>query len=77
MKVYPYKVIKSMILQWVFIRLFGAIPGPMVYGKISDMACFHWNTNCGVTGNCNYYLSKTLSNYMFVTCATERVSLLL
>jgi len=60
-------------IQWIFVRLFGAIPGPLIYGKIADLACLNRSRKCDVTGSCRLYDNNSLSNYMFFTCLSERV----
>jgi len=64
----------SLGIQWVFFRLLGMIPGPLVYGQIFDSACTQWGSfsmTCASShssGHCSFYNSATLRNYMiFVT----------
>ncbi|MEE6458874.1 hypothetical protein FKM82_000452 [Ascaphus truei] len=48
-------------VQWLFIRLLGSIPGPILFGVIIDSTCILWNVNeCGIKGACwTYNNSKT------------------
>ena len=48
-------------LQSAIYRLFGSIPGPLLFGAIIDLACVEWDYNCGVRGNCWIYDNDKLS----------------
>ncbi|CAD5122759.1 DgyrCDS11167 [Dimorphilus gyrociliatus] len=37
--------------QWIFIRLLGTIPGPIILGKIFDTDCLQWESRCGSKGS--------------------------
>lgn len=40
------------------------IPGPLVYGIITDAACLIWEESCGRRGNCWVYDSTKFKNYL-------------
>jgi len=57
----------SMGLQWVILRIFGSIPGPIVLGKLMDMACLVWQEDdCDEQGSCWIYDNRLLWNAMFI-----------
>jgi len=60
-------------IQWFFIRMFGAIPGPLCYGWVTTNACILTETTCERVGVCRLYDEKSLSLNMFLLCAVERV----
>lgn len=41
--------------QMNFVRLFGAIPGPIIYGALLDQTCILWSSKCGGKGFCLEY----------------------
>ncbi|XP_059500706.1 solute carrier organic anion transporter family member 4C1-like isoform X2 [Stegostoma tigrinum] len=46
----------SLGIQWLFVRILGTIPGPILFGTVIDMSCILWNKNeCGVQGACWTY----------------------
>ncbi|XP_067885866.1 solute carrier organic anion transporter family member 4C1-like isoform X2 [Heterodontus francisci] len=46
----------SLGIQWVFVRLLGAIPGPILFGTVIDESCVLWNEDdCGGKGACWTY----------------------
>ena len=54
-------------LQWVILRIFGSIPGPIVLGKLMDMACLVWQEDdCDEVGSCWIYDNSLLWNAMFI-----------
>ncbi|GMR49026.1 hypothetical protein PMAYCL1PPCAC_19221, partial [Pristionchus mayeri] len=42
-------------LTWTFLRLFGFIPGGILFGWIIDKSCLHWGEKCGLPTNCLVY----------------------
>lgn len=48
-------------LQSILGRLLGFIPGPILFGKLIDMACKLWQSNCDNNGSCFFYNKKTMS----------------
>ncbi|XP_064652498.1 solute carrier organic anion transporter family member 4C1-like [Lineus longissimus] len=57
----------ALAVQWVFIRFFGTIPGPLLFGGTVDNSCNVWQNKCGTRGSCWHYdsfkfgLTMTLS----------------
>ena len=52
-------------LQSSFGRVFGSIPGPLLFGAIFDTACIKWQDVCGRRGNCWIYNNVELSRGAF------------
>ena len=48
-------------LQSAIWRIFGAIPGPILFGLLFDAACLEWQDDCGRRGNCWVYNNDQLS----------------
>ncbi|XP_065312629.1 solute carrier organic anion transporter family member 4C1-like isoform X2 [Gordionus sp. m RMFG-2023] len=59
----------AMGIQWVFVRLLGSIPGPIIFGKIIDLNCLLWDIPYPMDqvhnpsfifeyGSCNLYNNK-------------------
>ncbi|XP_048736625.2 solute carrier organic anion transporter family member 4A1-like [Ostrea edulis] len=43
-------------IQWVFVRLLGMIPGPVLVGWVLDRSCLLWSGgSCGSSGSCLLY----------------------
>ena len=49
-------------------RLFGSIPGPLLFGGVIDIACVEWEYNCGIRGNCWIYDNDKLSSNAIALC---------
>ncbi|XP_054164675.1 solute carrier organic anion transporter family member 74D-like, partial [Oppia nitens] len=45
--------------------IFAWIPGPLVYGAITNSACKVWEKKCGQTGNCLVYDTDKFKNRLF------------
>ncbi|XP_069748469.1 solute carrier organic anion transporter family member 4C1-like isoform X2 [Narcine bancroftii] len=46
----------SLGIDWVFVRLLGAIPGPIIFGTVIDKSCVLWDVDdCGNQGACWTY----------------------
>ncbi|GCC30041.1 solute carrier organic anion transporter family member 4C1-like [Chiloscyllium punctatum] len=46
----------SLGIQWLFVRILGTIPGPILFGTVIDLSCVLWNMDaCGVKGACWTY----------------------
>ncbi|GMT20381.1 hypothetical protein PFISCL1PPCAC_11678, partial [Pristionchus fissidentatus] len=45
-------------VNWTFLRLFGFIPGGILFGWIIDKSCLHWGEECALTTNCLVYDPK-------------------
>ena len=51
-------------IQSAIYRVFGTIPGPLVFGALFDAACLQWQDPCeGDRGNCWIYNNMKLSIY--------------
>lgn len=48
-------------LQSIMFRVFGNIPGPLLFGTIFDSACTLWQYNCGRKGECWVYSNSDIS----------------
>eukprot|EP00731_Ephydatia_muelleri_P010124 Em0005g710a len=48
-------------LQSIIFRVFGNIPGPLLFGAIFDSACTLWQYNCGSKGECWVYSNSDIS----------------
>ncbi|XP_078070846.1 solute carrier organic anion transporter family member 4C1-like [Mustelus asterias] len=43
-------------IQWLFVRILGTIPGPILFGTVIDISCVLWNEDaCGQKGACWTY----------------------
>ena len=51
-------------LQSAILRIFGAVPGPLLFGALLDLACAMWQQECGHRGNCWIYHNDRLSIYV-------------
>ncbi|XP_069105648.1 solute carrier organic anion transporter family member 4A1-like [Argopecten irradians] len=64
-------------IQWVIAKCLGFIPGPILFGKLIDMACVYWQDDCGDEGSCILYDNETLSyHFLAVTVVGRALSLL-
>uniref|UniRef100_A0A8C4RZH6 Solute carrier organic anion transporter family member n=1 Tax=Erpetoichthys calabaricus TaxID=27687 RepID=A0A8C4RZH6_ERPCA len=55
-------------VQWIFIRLLGSIPGPIILGAAMDYSCILWVVNaCGMKGACwaydNHQMALSLMDF--------------
>ena len=50
-------------------RLFGTIPGPIIFGVIFDSTCIFWQEDCGRRGNCWLYDNAALSRRAVILAA--------
>ena len=48
--------------QFVFMKLLGYIPSPVLFGAVVDKSCLLWGESCGVRGACSQYSVADLSN---------------
>ncbi|XP_069481560.1 solute carrier organic anion transporter family member 4C1 [Ambystoma mexicanum] len=61
-------------VQWLFVRLLGAIPGPILFGITIDSACILWNIEpCGGKGACWTYNNDRMSNLLIAMSASCKV----
>lgn len=56
-------------IQSAIFRVFGSIPGPLLFGVVIDTACVDWNTECGIRGNCWVYDNQRLGLNALAFCA--------
>uniref|UniRef100_K1RCR9 Solute carrier organic anion transporter family member n=1 Tax=Magallana gigas TaxID=29159 RepID=K1RCR9_MAGGI len=64
-------------VQWLFLRLLGTTPGPLILGSIIDSACQVWQEVCGETGSCWVYKKTDMGVKMFIWwCLTKFLSVL-
>lgn len=65
----PYRVVAddqrslALGLQSAIWRIFGTIPGPLIFGALFDSSCLQWQDECGNRGNCWIYDNRSLSIY--------------
>lgn len=52
-------------LQWLFLCMFGSMPGPVVFGAFIDKTCILWEETCSGRGSCLEYNNELLS-YLLV-----------
>ncbi|XP_014662179.1 PREDICTED: solute carrier organic anion transporter family member 4A1-like [Priapulus caudatus] len=52
--------------QWLYIRLLGTIPAPVIFGSLIDMTCSWWSDNCDEesSGSCYFYDNHQMSMNM-------------
>ena len=53
-------------LQSCLWRVFGSVPGPILFGVLFDSACLFWQRDCGRRGNCWVYDNSVLSTRVMV-----------
>ncbi|XP_060078688.1 solute carrier organic anion transporter family member 4A1-like [Ylistrum balloti] len=64
-------------IQWVVAKCLGFIPGPILFGKLIDMACVYWQDDCGDEGSCILYDNEKLSyHFLAITVVGKALSLL-
>ncbi|XP_078492244.1 solute carrier organic anion transporter family member 4A1 [Ciona intestinalis] len=51
-------------VKFVILRVVGSIPGPILFGRVLDLACVVWSSECGEQGFCQLYKNVTLSSNM-------------
>ena len=47
-------------LQSSIWRIFGTVPGPLLFGLLFDFSCEYWQFECGRRGNCWVYNNRQL-----------------
>ena len=59
----------ALAVQSVIFRIFGSIPGPILFGVLVDSGCVYWQTECGRRANCWVYDNNLLAvrAYIFTT----------
>ncbi|XP_041860972.1 solute carrier organic anion transporter family member 4A1 [Melanotaenia boesemani] len=53
-------------IQWIMVRTFGGIPGPIAFGSVIDISCLLWQHQCGEQGSCYIYHNSAMSQYTLV-----------
>ncbi|XP_054618037.1 solute carrier organic anion transporter family member 4A1 [Dunckerocampus dactyliophorus] len=53
-------------IQWIVVRTFGGIPGPIAFGSMIDISCLLWQDQCGDQGSCYLYQNSAMSRYTLV-----------
>lgn len=48
-------------MQWLFMRLLGNLPGPLLIGSMIDTSCSLWNIECGERTSCWLYNNTQMS----------------
>lgn len=67
----------SMGLKWLFIRLLGTVPGPVIFGAVTDTACLVWQEECGEQASCWIYDNSVVSrNYFLIAMAAKGCSII-
>ncbi|GCB65312.1 hypothetical protein scyTo_0004760, partial [Scyliorhinus torazame] len=57
----------SLGIQWLFVRILGTIPGPILFGTVIDISCVLWNEDvCGRKGACWTYDNRKMANLITV-----------
>ncbi|XP_053280604.1 solute carrier organic anion transporter family member 4A1 [Pleuronectes platessa] len=51
-------------IQWILMRVFGSIPGPIAFGSVIDISCLLWQDQCGERGSCYIYQNSAMSLYI-------------
>ncbi|XP_051875899.1 solute carrier organic anion transporter family member 4C1-like isoform X2 [Pristis pectinata] len=56
----------SLGINWTFVRILGAIPGPILFGTVIDQSCVLWHIDeCGNQGACWTYDNPRMA-YLFI-----------
>ncbi|CAJ1055087.1 solute carrier organic anion transporter family member 4A1 [Xyrichtys novacula] len=53
-------------IQWIVVRTFGGIPGPIAFGSVIDLSCLLWQDQCGEQGSCYLYHNSAMSRYTLI-----------
>lgn len=59
----------------MILRTLGSIPGPIIFGRVLDLACVVWSTECGKQGSCELYKNEDLAAHMVALAAIIKVSM--
>ncbi|XP_061623780.1 solute carrier organic anion transporter family member 4A1 isoform X3 [Phyllopteryx taeniolatus] len=54
-------------IQWIVVRTFGGIPGPIAFGSMIDISCLLWQDQCGEQGSCYLYQNSAMSRYTLLS----------
>ncbi|XP_077371151.1 solute carrier organic anion transporter family member 4A1 [Festucalex cinctus] len=60
-------------IQWIVVRTFGGIPGPIAFGSLIDISCLLWQDQCGEQGSCYLYQNSAMSQYMLLAGVIYKV----
>ncbi|XP_041041264.1 solute carrier organic anion transporter family member 4C1-like [Carcharodon carcharias] len=64
----------SLGIQWLFVRILGTIPGPILFGTVIDVSCVLWNKdNCGHKGACWTYDNPKMANLITVIGTSSKL----
>ncbi|XP_071955219.1 solute carrier organic anion transporter family member 2A1-like [Antedon mediterranea] len=64
-------------MREIFMRLFGMIPAPLIFGAAIDSSCIFWEKTCGEKGSCSIYnLDDFRLAFFGVTVALKTVSVI-
>eukprot|EP00062_Callorhinchus_milii_P008599 gi/632951533/ref/XP_007891345.1/ PREDICTED: solute carrier organic anion transporter family member 4C1-like [Callorhinchus milii] len=64
----------SLGVQWVFVRLLGSIPGPVLFGAVIDKSCILWNEDdSGIKGACWVYNNARMVHLLVAIIASTKV----
>ncbi|KAL3892415.1 hypothetical protein ACJMK2_004625 [Sinanodonta woodiana] len=67
----------GMGVKWFFIRMAGSVPGPIIFGAITDLTCKLWNERCGERTSCWIYDNYALArNYFFIILGIKSISII-
>ncbi|XP_077470694.1 solute carrier organic anion transporter family member 4A1 isoform X2 [Stigmatopora argus] len=60
-------------IQWIVVRTFGGIPGPIAFGSMIDISCLLWQDQCGEQGSCYLYQNSAMSQYTLLVGVIYKV----
>ncbi|XP_038661113.1 solute carrier organic anion transporter family member 4C1-like [Scyliorhinus canicula] len=64
----------SLGIQWLFVRILGTIPGPILFGIVIDISCVLWNEDdCGRKGACWTYDNRKMANLITAIGTSSKV----
>lgn len=63
----------SMGVKWLVIRLLGTVPGPVIFGAVTDTACLIWQDECGEPSSCWIYDNGVVSRNYFLIAVSMKV----
>ncbi|EDV22668.1 uncharacterized protein TRIADDRAFT_11569, partial [Trichoplax adhaerens] len=64
----------SLGVQWLFLRLLGNVPGPIIMGSIIDRSCILWSVTCNQRNNCWLYNNQQMSRLILILGITFKIS---
>ncbi|KAK3593464.1 hypothetical protein CHS0354_020230 [Potamilus streckersoni] len=56
----------GMGVKWFIIRMCGSVPGPILFGAITDATCTLWSEKCGEKTSCWLYTNDILARNYFL-----------